>query len=680
MHDRTNSVLTILTICVCAFVPAPLLAKTARNVVTEAELSRALEKAKTKDWAKAAVQPAKSVDWILAMSDEELWRYVPAPNVLRALNVRFGVGCPVHGNEVFRRGGHYPWKMSREKPFRVTCPVGGEVYPSNDFAAYYKTGLDENGRFHPDRADRTLLFNPKHPDPNDPKHKLYVDDGQGWVNEAGERFFFVAHHIFWQRWQREILAVISPLAKGYLFTGDKRYARKCAILLARIAADYRNFDYRTKQAYHNGRWPAGINGRILDYIWSTGVTRNCAEAYDHIWPALEDPELLAFLETKNITDPARHIEQNLLRVMAEDILSGFVRGNNGMHQSALATLALAWENTNPHDGPTTAQLVDWILRGGGEVEELLWNGFYRDGHGGESSPGYSSGWCVNFYKLARLLDKLGVDIWSNAKLKKMADVGIELAVCGIWTPSIGDSGNIFGSRRVGWTAALQGPAFRQYNDPLHAKVLHILGARTESLYEDGLDDRIAEAVKQHGSEIHLGTRHLPGYGLAILESNSKSRPRGVSLYYGNAAGGHGHRDRLTLEYFDFDRPLLTEMGYPAHWLIKNSLWTSNSISHYTVLVNEQPHKTLFPGRLNTLVGSPLVQLMDASAEHVTYPGTTSMYRRTTALIDAADDHGYLLDVFRVVGGYQHDWSFHGPPFSEFVTHQPSAMQEGAGEC
>ncbi len=53
---------------------------------------------------------------------------------------------------------------------------------------------------------------------------------------------------------------------------------------------------------------------------------------------------------------------------------------------------------------------DWIKRGG-EVEYLLWNGFYRDGHGGESSPSYSAGWCVNFYTIARLLPKLGVEIW-----------------------------------------------------------------------------------------------------------------------------------------------------------------------------------------------------------------------------------------------------------------------------
>ena len=51
--------------------------------------------------------------------------------------------------------------MDREHPFQVTCPAGGEVYPSNDFNAWYKGGRKE-------KLDT---------------HEKYVDDGCGWVDQ-----------------------------------------------------------------------------------------------------------------------------------------------------------------------------------------------------------------------------------------------------------------------------------------------------------------------------------------------------------------------------------------------------------------------------------------------------------------------------------------------------------------
>jgi len=55
------------------------------------------------------------------------------------------------------------------------------LFPTNDFEAYYRSGLDEHGVFDPKRADRALLFNTQHPDPNDPLHRFGVDDGTGYA-------------------------------------------------------------------------------------------------------------------------------------------------------------------------------------------------------------------------------------------------------------------------------------------------------------------------------------------------------------------------------------------------------------------------------------------------------------------------------------------------------------------
>jgi len=621
-------------------------AKTGRTHYDDELMARVRDKIARHDWAKAQVDGAKnSCKRWLEMSDEELWDFVPPPEQLRALNVHFGKGCPKCGKEIFRKGGHYPWIMSSDKPFKVKCPVCGTEFPGNDFQPWNLNALTEEPQ----------------------KGPGYVDNGAGWEDDDGTRYFFVGTYIFWHRWQREVFPAVSSLAQAYLLSDEPQYAHKCAVLLAGIAEKYDRYDYPT-QAYHNGRWPAGINGRILDYIWSTGVTGNLATSYDAIYPALDtEPQLLAFLKTKGCEDPHALFEDKLLKIMAEDIMRGFVVGNMGMHQRALCQVAIVWDNEDPEKGPTTAQMRDWIMTGTGTTEYLLWNGFYRDGHGGESSPGYSSGWCSNFYTVADLLPKLGVDIWSIPKVKKMADIGLDMVITGVFTPCIGDSGTIFGSKRLGWNAAMLGRAFTHYKDPRFAKALAMIGARSQQLFDEYYDqEQVDKVVAEIGEDSEFRTRNLGGYGLAILESEQKDNPRGVSMYYGFAGGGHGHYDRLTMEMIAHDRPVLTDMGYPAHWLPKNAYWTANTISHYCVVVDQHKQESMNRGYLNTLAASPQVQLMDASAEKAVYPNTCSLYRRTAALIDISPETSYLLDIFRVRGGYQHDYSFHGPPFPEFT--------------
>lgn len=632
--------------------------KTGRTYYDEELMAQVRAKIESEDWARGQVTAARdaAAPWI-AMSDQELWDFVPPPGQLRALNVSFGVGCPVHGTEVFRRGGHYPWIMDPSQPFKVKCPVGGETYPGNDFQPWNPNSITDE----PERGPG------------------YVDHGAGWVDEKGRRYFFVGYYVFWQRWQREISGAISSLRQAYLLTDEPIYAHKCAVLLARIAGIYQDLDYRT-QAYHH-QWPSGINGRMVDYIWMNGWISNLSTAYDAIYPALaagEDTELTEFLAAQGVDDPRRLIEQKMLAPMAEDIFAKFIWGNTGMYQHSMATLAIVLDNDDPNYAPTTERMREWLMTGEGDVEYLLWNGFYRDGHGGESSPGYSAGWCANFYEIAQLLPKLGVDIWANPKVKKMADIGLDLYVAGTNCPSIGDAGSIRGAGRVGWSVALQGRAFTHYGDPRHAQALAIMGARSEDLFESYFDAaEVARVVAEVGTEMEYRTRNLGGYGLAVLEAGEEGNRRGVSMYYGFAGGGHGHFDRLTLEMQAFGMPMLTDMGYPAHWLEKNTYWTSNTISHYAVVVDQHRQETMNRGYLNTLAASPGVQLMDADAAQATYPGTCSLYRRTTALIDTAPDSSYLLDIYRVNGGYQHDYSFHGPPFPEFTVAgaEPGPVQE-----
>ena len=620
-------------------------AKTERTYYDAETMTRVKEKIAKHSWPQSQVSSAAaSAEWYLRMSDQEIWDFVPPPEQLRAINVCIAHDCPFCGDEITRKAGHYPWKMSRDNPFKVTCPVCERTLPENDFEPWNTEGLEGK----PETGERI------------------IDKGLGWVGTDGRRYYFVPYYIFWQRWCRDVLGGMATLGRAYLLTGEPVYARKCAIMMAKLASEYERFNYRV-QAYHEGRFD--VPGRISDRIWSTGDDTKIAIAYDSIYPALDqDQELLAFLKEKGIDDPRQLIEQKMLNVMANDVMSGAVAGNMGMHQHTLCTLAIVLDNDDPAKGPTTAQMRDWLMSGAGRVEDLLWNGFWRDGLGAESSPGYSWSWCSNFYLIAELLPKLGVDIWSNPKLKKMADIGIDMTVADRFGPNIGDSGGLKGSGPIGRSVSVLGPAFTHYADPRHAKVLALMNATCRDLFEDYFDEEdVAKVVAEQGTDLGLKTRNIGGYGLAVLESGKDDSKRAVTMYYGYAAGGHGHHDRLNIQMWAFGRPMMPEDGYPFPFT-RPDFWawrSTDTVKHYCVVVDETSHRTQYAGDLNTLASTPEVQYMDASAE-IAYPNMVSLYRRSSALIDISEESSYLLDIFRVRGGVQHDWCFHGPAFFDLL--------------
>ena len=619
-------------------------AKRARTYYDADTLSRMQRKIAEQPWAKAqAAALRSSSQWYTRRTNEQLWSLVPPPEQLRAINVCIGHDCPFCGDKITRKAGHYPWTMDRDRPFKVTCPVCARSFPENDFEPWNTAGLEGE----PEGGESI------------------VDLGLGWTGKDGRRYYFVPYFIFWQRWVRDILGGMELLGRAYLASADPACGRACAAIMAKVASEYERLDYRV-QCYHEGRF--NVNGRISDRIWSTGDDSRIALAYDAIYPVFDDPELLTFLESKGVRAPRRLIEERMLNVMAEDIMRGYVAGNMGMHQRALCCLAIVLDNDDPDAGPTTARMREWIMSGPGRVEDLLWNGFWRDGLGSESSPSYSSSWCRNFYEMASLLPKLGVDIWGNPKLRKMADVGIDTMVAGRFSPDIGDSGGLKGSGPIALSAELQGRAFTRYGDPRHAKALARIKATSRDLFEEHFDEEaVARVVAQHGQEIDLRTRNLGGYGLAVLESGAGEQRRGMSMYYGYAGGGHGHHDRLNIQMWALGKAMLPEDGYPFPFT-RPDFWrwrNTDTVKHYCVVVDETTQTTQVAGHLNTLASAPFVQLMDASAE-VAYPGMVSLYRRTTALIDIDDDSAYALDIFRVHGGSQHDWCFHGPLFFELA--------------
>jgi len=612
---------------------------------TPEQIEGARELCRTEDWAIELREKAEAgaARW-LAMSDEDLWAFILDAAIPRALNVRFGEGCPVCGKEVFAKGGHYPWIMSTDEPFKVKCPVCERVFPSNDFAAYLASGRKEE-------LDTT---------------EKYVDDGFGWVDADGNHYWFVAHYVFWQRWRRDILGALGALSYAYELTGDPKYAHKTGVMLGRMVEVYPKMDYAT-QAYHNGQWPAGIHGRIVDYIWENGTIKTLALAYDRVYEALDDDaELAAFLEARGVDGLKRAFEQEVLHFMARDVMEGRIRGNM-YYQPTLAQLAIIVDNDDPAYGPTTEEMVDWLLYGGGEIMTILYNGFDRDGAGGESAPGYSSSWNTNFCKVADLLIRLGVNITSEARWRQVVRFPYNVTVAGEFCARIGDChGDLHRTPKL-VNNVVNTFGYQHLEDAQCAQLLLDQKVFGNSLWGETLDRGDVEAVAKRAPDLtRLHTRDLGGYGLGVFEAGKGRAARAATMYYGGADAWHGHHDRLTIDYWAHGRTFLPEMGYPAHWNDKGHRFTRGMPCHYIVEIDQKCSANKKAGYLDSFVAGSKVRVMRAHAEAV-YPGVADVYRRTLAMIDVGDE-SFLIDLFHVRGGELHDYHFHGLPFGKFTTN------------
>lgn len=628
--------------------------KSAPTYHTREEIRKARQLCKTEDWAKKICDKAEqSAQRWIDMSDAELWDFILDAQIPRALNVRFGFGCPIHGEEVFRKGGHYPWILNSDLPFKVKCPVGGEIYPTNDFESYLKSGRKEK-------------LNTR---------EKYLDDGFGWIDQNGERFWFVGHYIFWHRWRKEILdSAIPSLGNAYELTGNPIYAHKLGVMLGRFCMVYPQMDY-AKQAYHNGKWPADIDGRILDYIWENSTIHKLAIAYDQIFDAIDDDDdLKKFLDERGIDDLKRHYEQKVLHFMARDIMAGRIRGN--MHyQPSLALLARIIDNNNPSYGPMPQEMVDWLLYGRGEIEIILNNGFDRDGAGGESAPGYCTIWNASFCRLADNLMKLGVDIISPyPRWKEIIHFPYNLTLCGKHVPNLGDSArNIYTSSKIINETILKF-GYRHFKDPQCAQLLLNRNVFGNSLWGETLDRKEVEQVAKSAPDLtNPGTRNLGGYGIAILETGEGENRRAATLYYGSPQTFHTHIDRLTIDFWAHGRTFLAEMGYPSHWNDKGDRFVRGMASHYVVVMDEKSCKSRKSGFLDSFASGSKVRVVRSHSPEI-YRDLAKTYERTFAMIDVGDD-SFLIDLFCVEGGNTHDYLFHGLPHGDFTTRNLEMVSE-----
>jgi len=193
------------------------------TIFTEAKRRNARENISRHSWAREQAETtiARAEVWA-GKSDEELWEFVPGHTLRRYIHVNTTKGCPECGPAVFQYGS-YDWITDpHEMPWKVKCPNCSEIFPKNDFGAYYRSGLDQKGIFRQELADRDLLLNAEHPDRDDSLHQYGVDDGSGW-----EDFTFIAYYMHWGVWanlafvgNQRAYSILRDLSQASCFTAS----------------------------------------------------------------------------------------------------------------------------------------------------------------------------------------------------------------------------------------------------------------------------------------------------------------------------------------------------------------------------------------------------------------------------------------------------------------------------
>ena len=645
-----------LTVSACALLTllAVALGKTSRTYYTAERLGWMRENVAQYDWAKEQRDKIISqADQWVGYENDRLKDLVPPLQVPRCGTVHSS-GCPVHGEDILKySGGKKSWKMSFDNMYKIQCPVGGEWYPSNDFWAYLQGGCKDKG----------LLTGE------------YVDDGWGWQAHEGEKKYWFVGFFAGEMTRRWLLPAIGNMSQAYLLTGEQQYAHKAAVLLWQLARYYPDYAYETQSRY-GLEFQSWYYGRLQYHTWECFTIQDLTLAYDAIYPALANDTALQEWTGASANEIKADIENRIFRVAAKDITdgSGRIRGNYGMHQSALLRIALVLDTAEGEQ--TSADMVNWVVKGPEKVDsygitplpDAVVNLFHRDGIAFES-PSYNCHWMTDLAEVANLLLLNGVDMWEVPRFRALYLAPLKMMVCGTMTQPMGDSNNQFAGA-LGVSPTYLERAFERIRDPRQAASMVQRAAagspfRTD-LFEQTMEPEVRRVAAEYGKPVGVESSLLPGLGYATLQTGNASNRTAIALFYGYYTA-HAHMERLNLELFSHNHTLIPDFGYPETadtYDPRRFGWLSHSAVHNTVMV-DATCQSWGNGALVSYQPGGWAQMVEATGLNAYPEKDLQDFRRSVFLIDLDDDTAYCVDLFHVAGGSQHDWLVHGPP-AEFA--------------
>ncbi|MBN1417376.1 MAG: heparinase II/III family protein [Planctomycetes bacterium] len=661
MITRRHRALAAL-LCVASAAPPLRAAKRASAFFPPEVVARARANAREDSWASGirAAFVAAAEPW-MARSDDDLWSLAFGNTIRRSWMVWSNGHCPACGKPVPM----YEWRIdAMRRPWKVACPRCGEIFPKNDFGAFYRSGLDGHGVFDPARADRSLLA---------AGGETVIDDGEGYV-EDGKRWRFIGAYLIYGQWKQAIVGGIRNLAAAYLVTGEPAYAHKAGVLLDRVADLYPTFDFGKEGVMYEGPPSAGYVSTWHD---ACVEVHDLTMAYDAVFDGLAgDDALVRFLSEKaktfgienpkaNIADIRRNIETRILR----DTLANRpkIESNYPWTDVTIATIetVLEW----PANREKVLGIIDGIIERATAVDGLS---------GEKGIAGYAA---IAPRTVADLLGRyarmdpgfIAGAVERHPRLRAMYRFHLDTYCLGRYYPSCGDAGGFAmpASSRAGLSFTRNpgiGPSSYTFLRSLHeatgdddfVRFLYAAnGSSVEGLPYDlfcpdpgVFREGVAAAIARCGPEIRTGSIDEREWCLAILRAGEGEDARAVWLDY-DSGGRHGHADALNLGLFAKGLDLMPDDGYPpvqyGGWGAPRAVWYTRTAAHNTVEVDGR-NTSSGRGTSTLWFDGESVRAVRASA-----PGVIGgeAYERTVVLVDVSQEDSYIIDIFRVAGGTEH---------------------------
>jgi len=624
----------------------------------------------------------------LDTDDETIWNLQPDSTIPRWHWVNVGDGCPIHGKEIFRKNAFYPWRKSSAVPYtwKIGCSVGDEEYPSNDF------GNDDftSGEF--------------------------ADDGIGGACEyEGKKYGFVAE--LCQAYCHWALSIAPQCANGYLGTGDIRYVHKALVAMCRTAVEYAYLGTMTHHRHRNRRTQVDRLGQSLFSdgpflsrsgftvyaIAQPGVQNSLAEAYDKIWPAIDDdPDIVPFLQSKGFDvktgeDVRRFIEENLFAVWLQGSFDGSTSSNQPAPQMGLVRIA---ECLNYERG---AEFMDWLYDREGKMRVFVTNTYFRDGAPYEATGTYNS---THLRALAPVIESIEhlrelrpevypedkyPDLTKSRRYHHIFDFAMNTVTIDRTYPKIGDdtagrgyNGGypqyIVQNRRTWHSASLPTfeHAYKVMNEPKFAWALANSPGWQPSLEFPYTREEIEAEAAKWPQQWNDNSCLRDGFGVAVLRGGESANKRALWMMYGHARG-HTHDDIMHIGLDAHKSEILGQMGYPRNWGYWEHLWMTHILARQIPFVKMTATAQLFADAGDVHVCEMHAQGFNTKEDaNDGYDILNDQWqRRMLALVDVSDEDFYCLDLYRIHGGDEHWWSFHAQE-GEFATEGLRLARQDGG--
>ncbi len=369
----------------------------------------------------------------------------------------------------------------------------------------------------------------------------------------------------------ELIRSAYAAALLWLMNGEQPYLDHAATILTQYAQGYDNYPVHGTHA-GQGR----VMGQSLtEAAWSIPT----AWTFDIIRDALSE-EQETLIQNELLIGLGKHLLTQLWTV---------IHNIECWHQAGLATLGVVLGEE---------KYIQPIFRDDYGFEYQINKGVLEDGWWWEGSPHYHFYTTQAMTSLAMAVRYQHPELLELPRFKRMFEAPLDMLRADLSVPAMND----------GWFDTSLSGGIAQYANVLervhgfwgsqhHAEVLaRIYMDYRERDLEDALIFGPETLPDPTPAEPASFVHKYSGY--TVL----KSVDCDLLLKYGPHGGGHGHPDKLALVLWGHGQRLSPDLGTPGYGIAMNRSWYRHTLSHNTVLLDEEPQEQA-TGRLLKFVPS-----------------------------------------------------------------------------